>query len=94
MPKHKPIKTLLILSQVYPPDPTSVGQHIADVAVAMVKRGYRVVVITSARGYDDPSIKYPRRETVDGVEIRRLALSSFGKKSGRPARPRAVRARI
>lgn len=81
MPKHKPIKTLLILSQVYPPDPTSVGQHIADVAVAMVKRGYRVVVITSARGYDDPSIKYPHRETVDGVEIRRLALSSFGKKS-------------
>lgn len=74
-------KTLLILSQVYPPDPASVGQHIADAAAAMVERGYRVVVITSARGYDDPSIKYPARQTVDGVEIRRLTLSSFGKKS-------------
>ena len=76
-----PKKTLLILSQVYPPDPTSVGQHIADAAAAMVERGFSVLVITSARGYDDPSIKYPSRQTVDGVEIRRLALSSFGKKS-------------
>ena len=24
--------TLLVLSQVYPPDPASVGQHMADVA--------------------------------------------------------------
>lgn len=81
MSNSKSKKTLLILSQVYPPDPTSVGQHIADAAAAMVKRDYNVLVITSARGYDDPSIKYPPRQTVDGVEIHRLALSSFGKKS-------------
>jgi len=74
-------KTLLILSQVYPPDPASVGQHVADAAAEMVKRGYRVVILTSARGYDDPTQKYPRKETVKGVEIRRLPLSSFGKKS-------------
>ena len=36
---------------------------------------------TSARGYDDPSKVYPSRETRDGVEIRRLPLSSFGKSS-------------
>lgn len=81
MSNSKSKKTLLILSQVYPPDPTSVGQHIADAAAAMVARGFNVLVITSARGYDDPSIKYQSRQTVDGVEIRRLALSSFGKKS-------------
>ena len=77
----KPMKTLLVLSQVYPPDPASVGQHVADAASEMVKRGYRVVVLTSARGYDDPTQKYTRKETVNGVEIRRLPLSSFGKKS-------------
>ncbi len=81
MPKHKPIKTLLILSQVYPPAPTSVGQHIADVAVAMVNRGYRVVVLTANRGYNDPSVKYVSRELRDGVSVRRLPLSSFGKRS-------------
>jgi colanic acid biosynthesis glycosyl transferase WcaI len=73
--------TLLVISQVYVPDPASVGQHVADVAQEMVRRGWRVVVYTSARGYDDPSRRYPRRETRGGVEVRRLPLSSFGKRS-------------
>ncbi len=73
--------TLLVISQVYVPDPASVGQHIADVAEEMARRGFRVVVYTAARGYDDPSIRYPRREFRSGVEVRRLPLSSFGKTS-------------
>lgn len=73
--------TILIISQVYVPDPASVGQHIHDAAAELVKRGYRVVVLCSARGYDDPTKKYPAKETRDGVTIRRLPLSSFGKKS-------------
>ncbi len=73
--------TFLIVSQVYVPDPASVGQHMADAAAEMARRGYRVVVYTSARGYDDPSKVYPAREMRDGVEIRRLPLSSFGKSS-------------
>lgn len=75
------MKTLLILSQTFVPDPASVGQHIADVAIEMVRRGYRVVVYTSARGYDDPTIEYPKHEVLHGVEIHRLDFSSFGKKS-------------
>jgi glycosyltransferase involved in cell wall biosynthesis len=74
-------RTLLIVSQVYVPDPASVGQHVADAAAAMVRRGWRVVVLTSARGYDEPSRRYPARETRDGVEVRRLPLASFGKRS-------------
>lgn len=78
MPKQP---TFLIISQVYVPDPTSVGQHIADAAAEMVKRGYRVRVLTSANGYDDPTKRYPIHEVRDGVEIRRLPFSSFGKRS-------------
>jgi len=74
-------RTLVIISQVYVPDPASVGQHIADVAKEMARRGWRVVVYTSARGYDDPGLRYPRREFLDGVDVRRLPLSSFGKSS-------------
>lgn len=74
-------KTFLIISQVYVPDPASVGQHIADAAVEMARRGYRVVVYASARGYDDPSKKYASREMLNGVDVRRLPLSSFGKSS-------------
>lgn len=74
-------KSLLIISQVYAPDPAAVGQHIADVAEEMARRGWRVVVYTSACGYDDPSQRYARRETRNGVDVRRLPLSSFGKRT-------------
>ena len=79
MPKRP--TTFLIISQVYVPDPASVGQHIADAAAEMARRGYRVVVYASARGYDDPSRKYAKHEVLHGVEVRRLPMSSFGKSS-------------
>lgn len=73
--------TILILTQVYPPDPASVGQHMHDVAAELVKRGHRVKVITADRGYDDPTVRYDRYEQRDGVDVRRVRWSSFGKKS-------------
>lgn len=53
-----------------------------DLAGELARRGRRVIVYTSDRGYDDASVKYPRREvTPVGVEIRRLPFTSFGKSS-------------
>jgi glycosyltransferase involved in cell wall biosynthesis len=78
-PRRK--RTLLIFSQVFIPDPASVGQHIADVAQEMARRGYRVIVYAANRGYDDPTRVYRDRETINGVEIRRFGFASFGKKS-------------
>ena len=74
-------RSLLLLSQVYPPDPAAVGQHLHDAAREMVRRGWEVRVLTSARGYGDPSARYPARELLDGVDVRRLGWGSFGKKS-------------
>jgi glycosyltransferase involved in cell wall biosynthesis len=81
VPKARRPATLLVLSQVYVPDPASVGQHMADAAAEMVRRGHRVVVLTARRGYDDPSVRYAKREVLDGVEVSRLPLSSLGKGS-------------
>lgn len=78
-PSSRPL--FLIISQVYVPDPASVGQHVADAAQEMARRGYHVVVYAAANGYDDPSKTYPRRETLHGVDVRRLPFSSFGKSS-------------
>ncbi|MDB5295400.1 MAG: glycosyl transferase group 1 [Phycisphaerales bacterium] len=79
MPRRR--KTLLVLSQVFVPDPASVGQHVADVAAEMARRGHRVRVYASARGYEDPTRRYPARETYHGVDVRRIDFASFGKKS-------------
>lgn len=72
---------ILIISQVYVPDPAAVGQHIAGAASELVRRGYRVVVYTSRNGYEDARTVYSAREQIDGVDVRRLPLSSFGKGS-------------
>jgi colanic acid biosynthesis glycosyl transferase WcaI len=74
-------KRLLVFSQTFVPDPASVGQHMADVAVEMARRGHSVRVYASARGYDDPTARYPKRENLHGVDIRRIPFASFGKKS-------------
>ena len=47
-------KTLLVISQMFVPDPASVGQHMADVASEMARRGHRVHVYTANRGYENP----------------------------------------
>ncbi|HEV8411607.1 MAG TPA: hypothetical protein VGQ30_13940, partial [Gemmatimonadaceae bacterium] len=65
--------TILFVYQIYLPDR---GQYWADVAEELARRGYRVVVLTADRGYDDPSVRYPRREILGGVEVVRLPFSS------------------
>jgi colanic acid biosynthesis glycosyl transferase WcaI len=72
---------LLVISQVYSPDAAAVGQYMADACEEAATRGWDVVVYTSARGYDDPKQRYPAAETRRGVTIRRLPVSSFGKRS-------------
>jgi len=72
-------KILLVLTQVYLPDPASVGQHIADAAQEMVKMGWEVNVLTPNRGYDNNKEKYKKFEIINGVSIRRIPLTSFGK---------------
>src|SRR5215469_17688991 len=78
--------TLLVVSQTFIPDPASVGQHVADVALELARRGnasgkYRVRVYASARGYENPNDIYPRRETIGQADVRRFGLASFGKKN-------------
>jgi glycosyltransferase involved in cell wall biosynthesis len=74
-------KTFLVVSQTYVPDTPSVGQHMADVAVEMARRGRQVRVYASGRGYEQASRVFPRRETRDGVDVRRFPWASFGKRS-------------
>ena len=73
---------IALVTHSYPPDPAAVGQHMADLAQALVKKGHDVVVITSDRGYDDPALRFARRERMpDGIQIDRRRYSSFGKTS-------------
>ena len=59
----------------------STAQHLTDLATSLVSRGHEVTVVASNRGYDDPAIRFKRRERWNGIDIIRIPAASFGKSS-------------
>jgi putative colanic acid biosynthesis glycosyltransferase WcaI len=70
-----------VLTQVYWPDDVSTAQHLVDLCEELVAHDVEVEVIASYRKYEDRSVKFPLRETRNGVQIRRLRDTGFGKKT-------------
>jgi glycosyltransferase involved in cell wall biosynthesis len=52
---------------------------LGDLAFDLAARGYEVTVITSRQLYEDAGAQLLPLETVRGVEVRRVATSSFGR---------------
>lgn len=71
---------VLLLNQCFYPDVVSTAQHLTDLATALSARGHEVTVVTSDRGYDDPTTRFKRRERWNGIDIIRIPSLSFGKK--------------
>jgi hypothetical protein len=72
---------VLLLNQCFYPDVVSTAQHLSDLATALAERGHKVTVVASSRGYDDPEVRFPKREVWKGVEIIRLPTLGLGKKA-------------
>jgi glycosyltransferase involved in cell wall biosynthesis len=70
---------ILILNQAFYPDVVSTAQHASDLAVALVRRGHKVTVLCSSRGYDDSDVHFPYRENWHGINIVRVHSTGFGK---------------
>src|SRR4030081_2143701 len=70
---------VLLLNQCFYPDVMATAQQLTDLAVGLAKAGHSVTVIASDRGYDDPSTRFPRRETWNGIEIIRIPAIALGK---------------
>jgi colanic acid biosynthesis glycosyl transferase WcaI len=70
---------ILLLNQCFYPDVVATAQQLTDLAVGLVKEGHSVTVIASDRGYDDPSVRFARRETWNGVRIIRISSLTLGK---------------
>lgn len=72
---------VLILNQAFYPDVASTAQHASDLAAELVRRGHDVTVLASNRAYDNPKQRFSDRETWQGILIRRLPVTAFGKSS-------------
>lgn len=72
---------VLMLNQVFYPDVAATAQHAHDLARHLVRHGHEVTAIASRSLYGEKGATLPARETVDGIEIRRVGKSLFGKTS-------------
>ncbi len=70
---------LYFLNRYFYPDHSATSQMLSDLAFALAARGHRITVITSRLSYDDPTVRLPRRETVRGVDVVRIATTGFGR---------------
>jgi colanic acid biosynthesis glycosyl transferase WcaI len=70
---------VLLLNQCFYPDVMATAQQLADLAQGLVREGHNVTVIANDRGYDNPSIRFPRRETWNGIKIIRIPSVALGK---------------
>ena len=73
--------SVLLLNQYYAPDEAATAQMLADLGAGLAARGFRVRALASNRSYIDPNRTYPKHDTIDGVAIRRVATSGFGRRS-------------
>lgn len=71
----------LLINQCFYPDVIATAQYLTDVALDLRARGHQVTVLTGQRGYDDPGRIFAARETWQGVEIRRIYSSGFGRRA-------------
>jgi colanic acid biosynthesis glycosyl transferase WcaI len=72
---------LLFVNQYFPPDEAATAQILGDLVEDAVRAGFECRVVTSDRGYADPSRRYPRREAWNGAAVVRVWATGFGRAS-------------
>lgn len=70
---------ILLLNQTFYPDVVATGQYLSVVAQELAQRGHEVTVVTGRRAYDNSSVLFSKSESWQGVQIYRVASTSFGK---------------
>lgn len=72
---------IILVNQTFYPDLASTAQHSFDLCRYLTKQGHQVSVVTSRSLYGEAGARLSARERVDGIEIYRVGMSFFGKKS-------------
>jgi len=73
--------SLLFVNQHYAPDLASTGQHLTDLAEHLAEEGFEVHVLCSQGHYLSGEMDVPAQETRNGVEVRRVGTTAFGRDS-------------
>ncbi|HUS25379.1 MAG TPA: glycosyltransferase family 4 protein, partial [Candidatus Binatia bacterium] len=70
---------LVFFNRFYWPDQSATSQLLTDLATALARRGYTVEIVASRQLLDDPGAALPRHDRHEGVTVRRVKGSRFGR---------------
>lgn len=63
---------ILFINRYFYPDPSGTSRMVTDLATDLARAGHVVSVIASDAASDDSAARYPKRETREGIRIRRV----------------------
>jgi colanic acid biosynthesis glycosyl transferase WcaI len=74
-----PMRRLIFINRFFAPDHSATSQILSDLAFDLAGGGREVRLVTSRQIYDDPKAALPERETINGVDVHRVASTGFGR---------------
>jgi colanic acid biosynthesis glycosyl transferase WcaI len=73
------MRRLIFINRFFAPDHSATSQILSDLAFDLAGAGREVHVVTSRQIYDDAKAELPERETINGVDVHRVASTGFGR---------------
>ena len=70
---------VVFVNRYFFPDESATSRMLSDLAFRLARRGVSVSVVTSRQLYGDAAAALPARETVQGVEVHRVATATRGR---------------
>jgi glycosyltransferase involved in cell wall biosynthesis len=70
---------VIFINRYFHPDFSATSQMLSDLAFSLAAGGFDVTVVSSRQLYDTPGARLHARETVNGVKIRRVSSTTFGR---------------
>jgi colanic acid biosynthesis glycosyl transferase WcaI len=74
-----PSGKVIFVNRFFHPDHSATAQLLSDLAFDLAARGEAVIIVTSRLQYDDPTARLACFETLNGLEVWRVATSGFGR---------------
>src|SRR3984893_6381541 len=73
------MRRLIFINRFFAPDHSATSQILPDLAFGLAGAGREVHLVTSRQIYDDPKAALPERETINGVDVHRVASTALGR---------------
>lgn len=70
---------IILANRYFFPDQSATSRMVSSLAFSLAKAGFEVTALSSRKFHDRKDATLPAHEVIDGVDVRRISTSSFGR---------------